>query len=121
MSSLPETLPMLNTIILVIIAADPVPIILDKISLGEARSLDGKDVQVTFLIGKLPYYWNGTTIVGANDSPDGVERTAFFRYGHNLSEGKQVTLKGKIRLIDHPARLIGKEVVPPWTEIRVEG
>jgi hypothetical protein len=34
--------------------------------------------------------------------------------------GKRVNVGGVLKVIDHPARLIGREIVPPWTEIRVE-
>jgi hypothetical protein len=30
-----------------------------------------------------------------------------------------LTVTGTLRVIDHPARRIGLEIVPPWIEIRV--
>jgi hypothetical protein len=74
------------------------------------------------MIGKPPYMWKGSTIIGTDDTPDGVERTAILK-GNRLDavkEGRWVTVSGTLRVIDHPAPRIGQEVVLPWTEIRVE-
>jgi hypothetical protein len=35
-------------------------------------------------------------------------------------EGKRIVAAGTLRVIDHPARLVGLELVLPWVEIRVE-
>ena len=75
---------------------------------------------VTLLVGKPPYTWQRSTIIGPDDQPDGIERTAILK-GKMLDVGGQrVTVLGKVRVIDHPGRVVGMVIVPPWVEIRVE-
>jgi hypothetical protein len=35
-------------------------------------------------------------------------------------KGKRITVAGKLRVIEHPARFMGGVVVPPWVEITVD-
>jgi hypothetical protein len=111
---------MLAIIALTILAFQPRPLALDNLGLDRARTLDGKRVLVSFLVGKPPYSWRGSTLVGTDDKPDGVERTAIL-VGRRLDvEDKRILVAGRLRVIEHPARQIGQELVLPWTEIRVE-
>jgi hypothetical protein len=40
------------------------PLNLDDLSIRRARTLDGQRLFVTMLVGKPPYTWNGSTIIG---------------------------------------------------------
>jgi len=35
-------------------------------------------------------------------------------------EGKWIVVAGTLRVIEHPARQMGRELVLPWVEIRAE-
>lgn len=97
------------------------PIDLELISLRQARYLEGKPAIATFIVGKPPYTFKSSTIVGTEDTPDWIERTVVLNGKRlDVKEGRRLTVTGTLRVIDHTARRIGKEVVPPWTEIRVE-
>jgi hypothetical protein len=98
------------------------PIRLDTLSIHLARHLHGQRITVSFLVGKPPYTLHGSTIIGTGDTPDGIERTAVLR-GWRLGvvgEGRRVVVSGVLRVIDHPARQVGKEAIFPWSEIRVD-
>ncbi len=107
--------------VLLITAAPIQPFDLETLSLHQARALDGQRVQVTFIIGKPPYRWEASTIIGTDDTPDAIERTAILK-GRRLDvkEGRRITVTGTLKVIDHPARMVGREIIPPWTEIRLE-
>jgi hypothetical protein len=100
-----------------------VPLDLEAITLPQAKRLDGQIVTVTFLIGKPTHFYQREfiTTTGTDDTPDGIERTAIFR-GHRFipREGQRIEVTGTLRVIEHQARPVGKVVLPPWTEIRVE-
>jgi hypothetical protein len=52
--------------------------------------------------------------------PDGVKRNAVL-VGRRLDvEGRRIVVAGTLRVIQHPARVVGEELVLPWVEIRVE-
>jgi hypothetical protein len=44
------------------------PLDLETLDIARARSLDGKPVVVTFLVGKPPWTLRGATIIGPDDS-----------------------------------------------------
>jgi hypothetical protein len=114
-----EVIPMLATVRLVIVSVETIN--LETLSIHRARHLGGQRIVVSFLVGKPPYTWKGSTIVGTIDMPDVVERTAVLK-GWRLAsvrEGKRVAVSGVLRFIDHPARVIGGTIVTPWQEIRV--
>ncbi|VTR92529.1 unnamed protein product [Gemmata massiliana] len=102
------------------LAADPLPLSLDTISVERARTLNGKPVIVTMFVAKPIDQLRGRTIVGAVDLPDGIERGAHLN-GHcyNL-EGTRITVTGTLWVIDHRAAFVDGVLVPAWTEIRVE-
>jgi hypothetical protein len=77
-------------------------------------------VVVTLLVGKPPCTWHGSTIVGPDDQPDGIERTAVLRGKRLDVKGQRITVMGKLRVIDHPGRVVGTVIVPAWVEIRIE-
>jgi hypothetical protein len=106
---------------LLIVTTPVQPINLNDLGINRARTLDGQRVLVTFLVGKPLYTWKGATIIGTDDTSDGIERTAVLKGKRlDVKEGRRVTVTGTLRVIDHPARRIGKEVVLPWSEIRIE-
>lgn len=97
------------------------PLNLETLSLHQARALAGRPVVVTFIVGKPAQRWGSSTITGTYDTPDGVERAAILRGRRfDVKEGRRTALSGTLLVIDHPARRIGKEVVLPWSEIRIE-
>jgi hypothetical protein len=106
---------------LLIIATPIQPIYLDDLRIRRARSVDGERILVSLLVGKPPYTWNGSTIIGTDDSADGVERTAILKGNRlDLKEGRRVTVNGVLRVLDHLAQEIGTLIVPHWTDVRVE-
>jgi len=113
-------IPILTDVAIALLSYHPHPIPLDNLGIDHARTLDGKRVLVSLLAGKPPYAFKGSTIIGTDDSQDGVERTAVL-VGRRLdAEGKRVVVAGTLRVIEHPARQVGRELVLPWVEIRVE-
>ncbi|HEV3440077.1 MAG TPA: hypothetical protein VG122_22105 [Gemmata sp.] len=111
---------MLSTLVLALLSFQPEPMPLDNIGTQRARTLVGKHVLVSLLVGKPPYTWRGVTVVGADDRPDGVERTAVLIGKRFDLKGKRIIVAGTLRVIEHPGVWIGAEIVLPWTEIRVE-
>jgi hypothetical protein len=110
---------MLAFVLIVIIPFHPID--LDAIGPRYARHLDGKPVIASLIAGKPPWKFMGSTIIGTADTPDGSERIPI-QIGKwpDVKEGRRVTVVGVLRVIEHPVRRIGREVVPPWVEIRVE-
>jgi hypothetical protein len=105
---------------LLAICADPLPIAFDTLDVGRARTLHGQPVTVSLLVAKPSYTWAGRTVIGAADTGDGTERSAVLRgHRHGVEEGKRFTVRGTLRVIEHPAAFVGNEFVPPWTEVRV--
>lgn len=108
------------TFALLALCADPFPIAFDTLELGRARTLHGQPVTVSVLVAKPAYTWAGRTVIGAGELGDGVERTATLR-GHrlNVEEGKRVTVRGTLRVIERAAHERGRVLDPAWTEVRV--
>jgi hypothetical protein len=106
---------------LLALCADPLTVAFDTLDVGRARTLHGQPVTVSLLVAKPSYTWSGRTVIGAADAGDAVERNATLR-GHRwgVEEGKRFTVRGVLRVIDHPATFVGGEFVPQWVEIRVE-
>jgi hypothetical protein len=65
-----------KTTFLLIAPFIPQPVNLDAISINRANHLHGKPVVASFIVGKPLYTLKGKTIIGTNDKPDGIERTA---------------------------------------------
>ncbi len=102
------------------LAADPLPLSLDTISVERARMLDGKTFTVTMFVAKPIDQSLGRTIVGAVDLLDGIERGAHLN-GHRYDlEGTRITVTGRLWVIDHRAAFVDGVLVPAWTEIRLE-
>jgi hypothetical protein len=59
-------------------------------------------------------------VVGTDGRPDEVERAAELIGKRFDVEGKRIVVAGALRVIEHPGRRIGQEVMLPWTEIRIE-
>ncbi|HJZ55560.1 MAG TPA: hypothetical protein VKE74_11400 [Gemmataceae bacterium] len=85
----------------------PVRVQLQWLSLEKARALNGKMVRASFGVGKPPDSSNGFTVIGCDDQPDGIERGAVLR-GEDLDveEGDWKTVVGRLRVIDHTARVV---------------
>jgi hypothetical protein len=111
---------MISAIVAALLAYHPQPLPLDNISIELARTMDGKRVLVSLLVGKPTYTSRGSTMIGADDRPDGIERGAILMGKRLDVEGKRIPIVGTLRVIEHPVRVIGRELVLAWTEIRVE-
>ena len=98
--------------------APPIP--LDRITLDQVRTLDGKPVVVTFIVGKPLDLCLGRTIVGAADHPDGSERGAHLaRIRLDVDPGQRIGVFGVMRVLNHAPAFVGGQLVPGWVEIRV--
>ncbi len=107
-------------LVLLTFRADPLPIAFDALDVGRARTLHGQRVAVSLLVAKPSYTWAGRTVIGAADAGDSAERNATLRgHRYGVTEGNRVTVRGTLRVIDHPAAFVGNEFVPQWVEIRV--
>jgi hypothetical protein len=106
----------------------PLPIDLDSISIDRARHLSGRVVSASFLSIKPADYRQDRrgrpwTVLGAADRDDDAERGAFVRgTRYDLDGwprgGKRVRVVGVLRVIDHPAAVVGGVRVPAWVEPR---
>jgi hypothetical protein len=105
----------------VILAALPLPIDLDALTLEHARHLSGRVVSATFLNTAPLYTLAGRTVVGPVDREYGAVRTAVLRGRRlDIEEGRRIEVVGMLRVIDHAPCLIGMVFVPGWVEVRVE-
>lgn len=62
------------TLALLALTADSAPLSLASPTTTPARRMNSPTITVTLSVGKLPFTWNGGTVIGAGDQPDGVER-----------------------------------------------
>lgn len=108
-------------LVLYVLTLQPQLIPLDRLTVEQARTLNGKRITVTFLVTKPIDLWRGLTIIGAEDLPDGTERGAHF-IGRRLDidAGQRVTVTGRLRVIDHAPAYLNQKFVPAWSEIRIE-
>ena len=86
--------------------------------------MNGAEVLATFTIARDAYLWGAgewvRTVVGPADI-DEVERTVVLR-GDRMGDvdGVKLKVRGRLRVIHHPAVVVGGTLVERWTEIRVE-
>ncbi len=76
---------------------------------------------MSFVVAKPLYTFLGRTMVGAADRDDGAEREAVL-IGRRLDvvEGERLTVRGKLRVIEHRGDVVNRVIVPVWSEVRVE-
>lgn len=105
-----------------VLAADLfLPVVpLDTMGADHARGLSGHRMRVSMRSCKPADYHFGKTSVGCADRPDGIERGAHLKGERYDAEKTDLLVTGVLHAIDHPARMIDGEIVPAWTEIRVE-
>jgi hypothetical protein len=61
-------------------------------------------------------------MIGTEEQSDLTERTAVNDGEHlDIDEGDEVIVVGTLRVIVHPAEVVGGVLVPVWTEVRVTG
>ena len=102
-------------------AACPV-VDLDRLTPAAARELTGRPCWVTFLPVGPADTVRGVTVVGAAEQPDGVSRTAVLKGERfDVKEGRRLTVRATVRVIDHPPAFVNGVFVPGWTEVRAEG
>ncbi len=74
----------------------------------------------SLVVAKPAYTWGGRTVLGAEDRPDGAERGVVLKGDRlDVKEGEKLTVRGVLRVIDHPAEIVNGTVVPGWVEIRI--
>lgn len=93
------------------------PIDLDLITVDDARLLDGWPVRSTFTVTSPPDTYDTFTVIGTGFGA--VERTAIIGKDLQVDKGDEVTVAGRLRVIDHPGHWVNRVWVRPWTEIRV--
>lgn len=93
------------------------PIDLDLITVDDARELQNFPVKSTFFVTSPPDTHDTFTVVGTGFGA--VERTAFIPKDLLVDRGDEVTIFGRLRVIDHPGCWVNQVWVRPWTEIRV--
>jgi len=101
-------------------AGDEPQIPLDTIAMDRAEELDGQIVVASVLTAKPIFVYSGRTLIGGPDHLDGIERGIMLNGERfDLREGERITVRGRLRVIDHPPALVGVVFVPAWREIRV--
>ena len=106
---------------LAFLAAAPVPLNLDTVTVDRARLLDGRIVVASFVVAKPAFTFRGRTVLGAADRDDGAERVALLpgrRF--DVREGGHLAAVGVLRVIDHKLGTVAGVLVAGWTEIRVD-
>lgn len=100
------------------------PVYLDKLSVHEAKKLDGLRVYVVFTIDSPPVEYNTETITGPLSTDIRVERAVHFptRMANRLERqsGNRVRVFGTLRVIDYPATATAGLQLETWSVIRVE-
>jgi hypothetical protein len=97
----------------------------DTLTVKDAEHLDGKTVVTTFTVGGPPFTWGeGKNLhtVTAPKSNGAVDRTVILKGNrlHDADLGAKLTVVGTLRIIRHPARMVGTMALGPWTELRLE-
>jgi hypothetical protein len=110
---------MLPLVLSMLAAAEPIS--LDALGVDRARELAGQVRTYTFIVAKPPYIDGGITTIGAAERLDGAEVGAV-RLGQrfDVELGERFTMVGKLRVIKHATARVNGELVPAWTELRVE-
>jgi hypothetical protein len=101
----------------------PVGIDLARITVDDARTLNGKRVSATFTTGKPSYSLNGATVTGPADQENdagAVERTAVLRGEQIIDPGERMVVAGRLPVIDHGPAIVNGVPVAGWVEVRVE-
>jgi hypothetical protein len=96
-----------------------------SITIKDAERLDGKTVVTTFTVGAAPFTWGeGKNLhtVTAPKSNGAVDRTVILQGNrlHDSDLGAKLTVVGTLRVIKHPAGMVGAMAQGPWTELRIE-
>lgn len=112
---------MLIPILFAVIALDLRPLDLGGMSIERARTLDGKPVTVSFIVGKPEYTLLGRTRVGAADRDDEVERGAVL-IGRRLDVkgGERLVVRGRLQTLYHDPSFVGGVTVSGWWEVRIQ-
>jgi hypothetical protein len=99
----------------------PIPNIpLETISMDRAVELDGKIVMASLVIAKPMSVYGRKSMIGGPYHLDGIERRISLdgeRY--DLKDGKRITVKSRLWVIDHPPAQVGTVFIPAWREMRV--
>ena len=97
----------------------PLPIALDELSLPDAVAESGRRVVVSVQFDKPAYEWNGYTIVGCADHPDGIERGAMLVGERLIAADERILVVGKLKVVQHAPTVVNGVAVPVWSEIVV--
>src|SRR5262245_12098853 len=101
-------MPAVTLLAAILVASEPpVRVQLTGLSLEKARALDGKMVRASFGVGKPVYSIDGYMVIGCDDQPDEIERGAVLPgEDQDVEEGDWKTVVGRLRVIDHPSRMV---------------
>lgn len=93
------------------------PFALATATVEDARKLNGHTVRSTFKVVNPPDYHDDFMVVG--DDTGDVARTAVLPLDYLVDSGDTLTVEGTLRVIRHPATVVGEVKVPAWTELRI--
>ena len=97
----------------------PLSLPLESLSLGDAVQLAGRRVALTAKFTAPSYEWNGYTIVGCADHPDGIERGAMLVGERLIAADERILVVGKLKVVQHAPTVVNGVAVPVWSEIVV--
>lgn len=88
-------------------------------SVDDARKLDGSTVRSTFSVVNPPDYRPADGLMVVGDDTGNVSRSAVLPLDYLIDAGDTITVEGTLRVIRHPATVVGEVTVPAWTELRI--
>ncbi len=95
------------------------PFALGTATVDDARKLDGATVRSTFQVVNPPDHRPDDGLMVVGDDTGDVARTAVLPLDYLVDSGDTLTVEGTLRVIRHPAAVVGEVMVPAWTELRV--
>lgn len=96
----------------------------ETLTLKDAERLDGRLVVATFTVGAPAYTWGEGKNLRTVTAPraGSTDRTVVLKGNrlHDADLGARLTVLGTLRVVRHPAGMIGAMPQGAWTEIRIE-
>lgn len=119
----------LAPLFLSLLIGQPVPppaVAFDRLTVADARKLNGAEVVITFSPGCPAYTWEVSgalrTFTGPVELDDGLVRGVMLRGNQlgRLRDGKRMKAVGTVRVIHHKEAAVNGVLVPAWDEVRFE-